>query len=128
MSAQGLARQLVIALIVVVALGLPALFGVAVGIGLLVSRPVDDLPQRVDAILKAHGGTRVRLNDVPDQLSAALVAIEDERFYQHSGIDTQGLIRAILTAASRQRALQRPTTPTHQSLKIVCIKNNTNSG
>src|SRR4030081_2071777 len=102
----GTRRQRRSAVIGAVALGLPALFGVAIGIGLLITRPIDDMPGRVDAILKQHGGTRVRLNEVPDQLSEALIAIEDERFYQHSGIDTQGLIRAVLTNVYHQRALE----------------------
>jgi membrane peptidoglycan carboxypeptidase len=121
---QGTRRQRVTAVIVAVALGLPALFGVAVGIGLLVTRPIDDMPHRVDAILKAHGGTRVRLNDIPDQLSEALIAIEDERFYQHSGIDTQGLVRAVLTDIYRHRAMQGGSTLSQQLIKVVYMDNN----
>ncbi len=110
-------------MIVAVALGLPALFGVATGIGLLVTPSVDDMPKRVDAILKAHDGTRVRLNDIPDQLSEALIAIEDERFYLHSGIDTQGLIRAVLTDLYRHRALQGGSTLSQQLIKVVYMNN-----
>jgi membrane peptidoglycan carboxypeptidase len=120
---QGTRRQRVTAVIVAAALGLPALFGVALGIGLLVTRPVDDMPKRVDAILKEHGGTRVRLNDIPDQLSEGLIAIEDERFYQHSGIDTQGLIRAVLTNVYHQRALQGGSTLSQQLIKVVYMNN-----
>jgi len=109
--------------IVAVALGLPALFGVATGIGLLVTPSVDDMPKRVDAILKQHDGTRVRLNDIPDQLSEALIAIEDERFYEHSGIDTQGLIRAVLTDLYRHRALQGGSTLSQQLIKVVYMNN-----
>jgi penicillin-binding protein 1A len=109
--------------IVAVALGLPALFGVVTSIGLLVTPSVDDMPKRVDAILKAHDGTRVRLNDIPDQLSEALIAIEDERFYLHSGIDTQGLIRAVLTDLYRHRALQGGSTLSQQLIKVVYMNN-----
>jgi penicillin-binding protein 2D len=121
---QGTRRQRVTAVIVAVALGLPALFGVAVGIGLLVTRPIDDMPKRVDTILNAHSGTRVRLDDVPDQLSEALIAIEDERFYQHSGIDSQGLIRAVLTDLYRHRAVQGGSTLSQQLIKVVYLDNN----
>lgn len=112
------------AVLVAVALGLPALFGVGVGVGLLITRPVDDMPKRVNAILNAHGGTRVRLNDIPDQLSEALIAIEDERFYQHSGIDTQGVIRAVLTDLYRHRALQGGSTLSQQLIKVVYMDGN----
>jgi len=116
-------RQRVVAVIVALALGLPALFGVAVFIGLLVTPPVDDMPKRVDALLSQHGGTRIHLNDIPDQLSEALIAIEDERFYQHSGIDTQGLIRAVLTDLYRHRALQGGSTLSQQLMKVVYMNN-----
>ena len=110
-------------MIVALALGLPALFGIATAVGLLVTPSVDDMPKRVDASLKQHGGTRVHLNDIPDQLSEALIAIEDERFYQHSGIDTQGLIRAVLTDLYRHRALQGGSTLSQQLMKVVYMHN-----
>lgn len=117
-------RQQVVAVIVAVALGLPALFGVAVVVGLWLTPPIDDLPKRVDAILAAHGGSRVSLGDVPDQLSEALIAIEDERFYQHRGIDTQGLIRAVLTDLYHHRTLQGGSTLTQQLVKLLYLDNN----
>ncbi len=40
--------------------------------------------------------TPVKFTDLPDNLIEALVATEDERFYEHSGIDLRGLIRAIV--------------------------------
>jgi penicillin-binding protein 1A len=113
----------VVAVVVALALGLPALFGIATFVGLLITPSVDDMPKRVDAILKQHGGTRVQLNDIPDQLSEALIAIEDERFYQHSGIDTQGLIRAVLTDLYRHRALQGGSTLSQQLMKVVYMDN-----
>jgi penicillin-binding protein 1A len=37
----------------------------------------------------------VKINDVPANLKNAVLAIEDRRFYQHNGIDTTGVLRAI---------------------------------
>jgi len=37
----------------------------------------------------------IKIGDVPDNLKDAVLAIEDRRFYQHNGIDTKGVIRAI---------------------------------
>lgn len=37
----------------------------------------------------------VKIEDVPKNLKDAVLAIEDRRFYQHSGIDTKGVARAI---------------------------------
>lgn len=38
----------------------------------------------------------VRINDVPPVMKQAILAAEDERFYQHGGIDTIGILRASL--------------------------------
>ena len=37
----------------------------------------------------------INISDVPKNLTDAVLAIEDRRFYQHHGIDTTGVIRAI---------------------------------
>jgi membrane peptidoglycan carboxypeptidase len=116
-------RQSVVAVVVAVALGLPALLGIAVAIGFVLTPSVDDMPRRVDAMLGKHGGTRVALKDVPDVLSEALIAIEDERFYQHRGIDTQGLARAALTDLYHHRALEGGSTLTQQLIKVVYMNN-----
>lgn len=117
-------RQQVVAAIVAIALGIPALLGIATAIGLVLAPPVDDMPERVDAILAAHGGERVALAEIPDQMSEALIAIEDERFYQHRGIDTQGLIRAVLTDLYHHRALEGGSTLTEQLVKVLYLDNN----
>ena len=119
-------RQQLVAALVAIVLGVPAALGVVTAFGLLLSRPIDDLPARGDAILGAHEATRVPLASVPDQLSEALIAIEDERFYQHRGIDTQGVIRAILTDLYRHRALQGGSTLTQQLVKVVYLNDNDN--
>lgn len=41
--------------------------------------------------------TYVTLNDIPEDLQHAFVAIEDARFYEHNGIDPQGIVRAGMT-------------------------------
>ena len=49
----------------------------------------------------------VKIENVPDSLKDAVLAIEDRRFYQHHGIDTKGVMRAIknnLTGKSHEGA------------------------
>ena len=41
--------------------------------------------------------TYVKLAQIPEDLQHAFVAIEDSRFYEHNGIDPQGIIRAGVT-------------------------------
>ncbi|HSQ90514.1 transglycosylase domain-containing protein [Romboutsia sp.] len=38
----------------------------------------------------------VRLEQINDNLKKAVVAIEDERFYEHSGVDIKGLLRSVV--------------------------------
>lgn len=37
----------------------------------------------------------INIDQVPQNLKDAVLAIEDRRFYQHNGIDTTGILRAI---------------------------------
>ncbi len=64
---------------------------------LWVSTPsVDDIQSRVEAITKSYGVPLLGENEVPQTLSEAVIATEDERFYEHHGIDSLGLARALL--------------------------------
>jgi penicillin-binding protein 1A len=117
-------RQRLAGIVLAVALGLPALFGLATAAGLAITRPVDDFPLRVADVLAAHGATRVPLNDVPDQLSEALISIEDERFYSHHGIDSQGLVRALIADLYHRRALEGASTLSQQLIKNLYMNHN----
>ncbi|KAG0924902.1 hypothetical protein G6F31_018938 [Rhizopus arrhizus] len=39
----------------------------------------------------------LRFNEIPDVMKSAVLAAEDDRFYQHGGIDWMGVARAGLT-------------------------------
>ena len=45
--------------------------------------------------------TPIKYEDLPDHLVQALVATEDERFYQHAGIDAKGTVRAAVYLGTR---------------------------
>ena len=59
----------------------------------------------------------VTLDKIPVHLQHAFVAIEDERFYQHNGIDIQGIMRAGVTALTSGDLSQGASTITQQLLK-----------
>ena len=42
----------------------------------------------------------VTMDQIPQDLADAFVAIEDERFYEHNGIDIQGIMRAAYVAVT----------------------------
>lgn len=59
----------------------------------------------------------VTLSQVPLDLQHAFVAIEDERFYEHSGIDIQGIVRAAIRGLTTGNFDQGASTITQQLLK-----------
>lgn len=72
------------------------------------------------ATLVASGSNRkyVTLDEIPKDLQHAFVAIEDERFYEHNGIDIQGILRAgIKGIASDFHFKEGASTITQQLLK-----------
>lgn len=71
------------------------------------------------ATLVASGSNRVyvTLDEIPEDLQHAFVAIEDERFYEHNGIDIKGIIRAGFTGITTGEFSQGASTITQQLLK-----------
>ncbi|MDR5855603.1 penicillin-binding protein 1A [Caballeronia sp. LZ062] len=56
----------------------------------------------------------VRIQDVPDHLKKAVLAIEDARFYDHGGVDLTGILRAGSVALTNGHASQGASTITMQ--------------
>ena len=72
---------------------------------------------RSGQVLGIRGGRYappVDLGRLPAYVPAAFVAIEDRRFYQHSGFDAVGIARAIVSDISKGRAAQGASTITQQ--------------
>ena len=62
--------------------------------------------------------TLVKLDQIPLDLQHAVVAVEDERFYEHNGIDIQGIIRAfVVGVTSGGNFSEGASTITQQLLK-----------
>ncbi len=59
----------------------------------------------------------VSMDQVPDNLAHAFVAVEDARFYEHNGIDVKGIIRAGVTAVTQGDFSQGASTIPQQLLK-----------
>ncbi len=78
-----------------------------------------DTEGNTTATLVASGANRVyvTIDEIPEDLQHAFVAIEDERFYQHNGIDVKGIIRAGVKGILSGRFSQGASTITQQLLK-----------
>jgi 1A family penicillin-binding protein len=63
----------------------------------------------------------IPLADVPEQVRLAFIAAEDQRFYEHRGIDERGLIRAFIGNVAGSRRLQGGSTITQQVVKNLLV-------
>ncbi len=93
-----------------------------------------DAPRRPSLMLQDRGGRvfatfgdvvgdPLRLTDMPPALPAALVAVEDRRFWHHPGIDPIGLVRAAWVNLNAGRVVQGGSTITQQVAKTLFLSN-----
>ena len=78
-----------------------------------------DCNGNVTATLVATGSNRVyvTIDEIPECVQHAFVAIEDERFYLHNGIDLKGILRAAFQALVHRDFTEGASTITQQLLK-----------
>ncbi len=83
------------------------------------SSTVYDANNKQIAKLVTSGSNRIKvdLDSVPEYLRWAFIDTEDARFYEHNGIDIQGIGRAAYTALSTRHASEGASTITQQVLK-----------
>jgi penicillin-binding protein 1A len=65
--------------------------------------------------------TIIPLERVPDHLQEAVIAIEDQRFYEHDGVDMRAIIRAIVANATSGELREGGSTITQQYVKNIII-------
>jgi len=114
-----------------------AAIGLGVGKAIIDSAPeitIDDVKpegyttiiydQNGNEIQQLHGEEANRIyvefDQIPDHFKDAIVSIEDERFWQHNGIDLKGILRAIVTNIKAGDLTQSGASTITQQL----IKNN----
>lgn len=59
----------------------------------------------------------VTIDEIPEYMQHAVVAIEDERFYEHNGIDVRGILRALVKNVTSRGISEGASTITQQLLK-----------
>ena len=103
------------------------------GLYVWLSKDLPQLPQSLEHInlslpteIYSADGERIKVlgerhpvgfEDVSPYFFKAIIAVEDSRFYNHSGIDHRGLIRALLTNLRTKRIAQGGSTITQQLSK-----------
>ncbi|MBL8645450.1 MAG: transglycosylase domain-containing protein, partial [Rhodospirillaceae bacterium] len=105
--------------IVYLALTLPP-----IDVNTLTRRPnvviLDDAGQEL-ASFGDNYGRSVAVKDLPPHLVAAVVSVEDRRFYDHFGVDLRGLARAVVANVQAQGVVQGGSTITQQVAKNLFL-------
>ena len=76
---------------------------------------------RLGYIASDQARTPVSIKRIPNDLKYATVAIEDERFYEHDGIDYEGGLRALVQNVEAGKIVQGGSTITMQLMRNLCI-------
>ena len=111
----------------VVGAGLGTVFGILKGTDVL--NTADVTPESYTSLIydangvefdKLHGDENrdyVKLSQIPEHMQKAVIAIEDERFYEHNGIDMRGIMRAAVENVRTISFSQGASTITQQLIK-----------
>ena len=65
---------------------------------------------------------QLKIEEIPDKFKKAFIASEDRRFNKHDGVDTQGIVRAVLNNVRSQNVVEGGSTITQQLARILFLK------
>jgi penicillin-binding protein 1A len=136
----GPAKALIIVLAILVIVGVGA--GVA-GAGYVWSIAADapsigdlkEMPKGLSSVVYAADGTKlgtiesdiqrtpVTSKQIPQSMKDATVAVEDRRFYEHGGIDVEGIVRAAVKNVQEGETVEGGSTLTMQLVRNLYISN-----
>jgi penicillin-binding protein 1A len=78
---------------------------------------------KLGLIASDEARTPISLERIPRSLQLATIAIEDQRFYEHGGIDPEGILRAAVKDLEAGEAVEGGSTITQQLVRNLCINN-----
>jgi len=77
---------------------------------------------RLGVIDSSEARSPVGVRRIPRTLQLATVAIEDQRFYEHGGIDTEGILRAFIKDVEAGEPVEGGSTIDQQLVRNLCIQ------
>lgn len=80
-----------------------------------------DLNGEVASKVSANKNEGVPINQIPDSLKNAVIAIEDHRFYEHHGVDYIGITRALIRDIKARGMVEGGSTITQQLTKNALL-------
>lgn len=75
-------------------------------------------------LYEIHGDERrtlVKIENIPDSMQKAAIAIEDRLFYEHNGIYWRGMVRAVIMSVLKGQKLQGTSTLTQQLVRNAIL-------
>jgi penicillin-binding protein 1A len=76
---------------------------------------------KLGVIASSEARDPVSIERIPRTLQLATVAIEDQRFYEHGGVDVEGIARAAIKDLQAGEAVEGGSTITQQLVRNLCI-------
>lgn len=107
----------------IAALVIVALVG-AFAVAWFTAPSIADLGARVRALDRSVGARQVSLHGIAPVMREAAVATEDERYYEHDGIDVIGILRALPYDLSHFSLAEGASTIDEQLAKLVYLEGN----
>lgn len=84
---------------------------------------VYDVAGNVIAVFERENSQPIALSEVPDSVVAAILAVEDNEFWEHKGVNVRSLIRATLSNFASDAPRQGASTITQQVVKNELLAN-----
>lgn len=81
------------------------------------SLPTEIYSDRGNLIAKLGGRSRVPLEKISVNFTQAIIATEDRQFYEHSGINKRGILRAVISNLKAGKIIQGGSSITQQLVK-----------
>jgi penicillin-binding protein 1A len=82
---------------------------------------LDAKGERFADLTESNRRVWVPLRNIPDYVQKAFIAAEDQRFYEHKGVDERGIIRAMVSNLARSGRPQGGSTITQQVVKNLLV-------
>lgn len=78
-------------------------------------------PQLIAVLNTGESRIIIPPEQIPEQMKQALVVIEDDRFYKHSGVDPVGMLRAVISNFTEGELVEGGSTITQQYIKNTYV-------
>ncbi|GLB58757.1 transglycosylase domain-containing protein [Cytobacillus sp. NCCP-133] len=89
--------------------------------GLAQSTIIYDANGEIASKISANKNEGISIDEIPDHMKNAIIAIEDHRFYEHGGIDLKGIGRAFFTNMKAGEIVEGGSTLTQQLTKNALL-------